>query len=44
MNPFITPNYGLKSVITVLLQGWFWDWITHEGWYAIKQRKPNQTK
>ena len=35
-------SYGLNSTTTVLLQGRFWHWMTHEGWYAIKQR--NQTK
>ena len=36
------PNYGLISGTTVQLQGWIRYWITHEGWYIIKQR--NQTK
>ena len=31
-------NYGLNSITAVLLQEWFWHWIIHEGWYAIKQR------
>ena len=35
------PRYWLNSIIAVLLEGWLWHWITHEGWYAIKQR--NQT-
>ena len=35
------PSYGLNSTTTVLLEGWVWHWITHKGWYDIKQR--NQT-
>ena len=31
----------LNSTPTLLLQRWPWHWITHEGWYATKQR--NQT-
>ena len=23
----------------ILLQGWFWYWITHESWYAIKSKE-----
>ena len=38
MNLLILPSYGLNSTLTVLLQRWLWDWITHKGWYAIKQR------
>ena len=38
MNPFHFPSYRLNSTTTVLLQGWLWHYITHEGWYAIKQR------
>ena len=40
--------HGMKKIkieffclSTVLLQGWPWHWITHKGWYVIKQR--NQT-
>ena len=36
--PYPTPSYGLNSTTTVLLQGWRWHLITHEGWYTIKQR------
>ena len=32
----------LNCTNSILLQGWLWHWITHKGWYAIKQRK--QTK
>ena len=33
------PSYGLRSnTTTLLLQGWFWHLITHENWYAMKQR------
>ena len=35
-------SYRINNITTVLLQGWFWLWITHEGWCAIKQTKPNQ--
>ena len=40
--PPYPPSYGLNSTSTVLLEEWLWHWITHKGWYAIKQR--NQTK
>ena len=30
-------SYGLNS-ITAVLEGWLWYYITHGGWYAIKQR------
>ena len=33
-----SPSYGLNSITAVLLLRWFWHEITHEGWYAIKQR------
>ena len=36
MNPPYPP------ITAVVLEGWLWHWITHEGWYAIKQR--NLTK
>ena len=36
------PSYGLNSTIRVPLQQWLWHSITHEDWYAIKQR--NQKK
>ena len=42
MDHLIRLSYGLNSTTTVLLQVWLWHWITHEGWYAIKQR--SQTK
>ena len=35
-------SYRLNSITGILLQEWVWHLITHEGWYAIKQR--NQTK
>ena len=35
------PSCWLNSTTTVLLLGHLWYWITHEGWYAVKQR--NQT-
>ena len=41
---FLFPNYKLDSTTTLLWQEKLWHWITHEGWYAIKQRqetKPN---
>ena len=34
-------NYGLNSTTAILLQWWLWHLITHENWFAIKQR--NQT-
>ena len=39
--PYPVSN-GLNGITAVLLQGWFWNGIAHEVWYAIKQR--NQTK
>ena len=36
VNLVISPSYWLNRITTVLLQGWHW--ITHEGWYAIKQK------
>ena len=35
-------NLCVNSITIVLLQGWPWNWITQEGWHAIK--KKNQTK
>ena len=32
----------LNTIAAVLLQWWLWFYITHKGWYAIKQR--NQSK
>ena len=29
-----------RRTTTVILQGWFWHWITHEGCCTIKQRNP----
>ena len=29
---------------SVLLQGWLWHLITHEGWYAIKNRETKKEK
>ena len=34
-NTLIPTNYGLMSTITVL-QEWLWHYITHKGWYVIK--------
>ena len=31
-------SYGLNSITTLLLQEKLWHKITHNGWYAIKQR------
>ena len=42
MNSLIPICYRLNSITAILLQGWLLHLITHEGWYAIKQR--NQTK
>ena len=39
----LSPSYSLNSIIIVLQQGWLWYQITHEGWYAIKPRKRNQS-
>ena len=39
MNSLIPFSYGLNRITVVLLQGWLYDWIIHESWYAIKQRK-----
>ena len=36
------PSYGLNNTSAILLGGRLWHSITHERWYAIKQR--NQTK
>ena len=33
---------GLNSTTPVIQQEWLLQWITHKGWYAIKQR--HQTK
>ena len=38
----ISASYGSNSLVTVLLQWWFWHKITPNNWYAIKQR--NQIK
>ena len=41
--PLSTPNsYELNSTTSVFLEGWFWYWIIHEGWYDFKWN--NQTK
>ena len=37
--PSYFSSYGLDSIIAVLPQGWHW--ITFEGWYAVKTKKPN---
>ena len=36
------PSYGFSSTIIVLLQGW--NWITYEGWYAIKEQGTRQNQ
>ena len=44
MKFLIVSSYGLNSATTVL-QRWFWQWITHKGWFAIKkinQANPKQ--
>ena len=41
MNPLMSASHGLNSITVVFLQGWFWHWITHKGWYTIKQRNKN---
>ena len=43
MNP-LTPSCGLNSITAILLQGWLWQWITHDGWYAIKENKTELNK
>ena len=40
--PPYSPSYRFDSTTTVLLEGWLWHLITHEGWYAIKRRNRNQ--
>ena len=42
MNPYPS-TYGLNSTTNVLLEVRIWYLITYKGWYAIKQKKPNQT-
>ena len=44
MDVLIPPSDGLNSNTAVPPQGWLWHWLTHKGWYAIKKKKPNQTK
>ena len=41
MNPLILSGYKLNNTAIILLHGWIWYQITHEGWYAIKQRNQN---
>ena len=36
-------SYGSNTTTTVLLQEWRWYWITHAGWYVIKQRNQSFT-
>ena len=38
MSPIILPKYWLTSATPFVLQEWIWHEITHEDWYAIKQR------
>ena len=40
--PPYPPSYGLNIITTVHLGGWIWNWITHEGWYAIYQKNQLQ--
>ena len=39
----MSPSNWLNNTTAVLLQRWLWPDITHEGWYACKQRKLSQT-
>ena len=39
-NSLIPPRWTLNSTYTLFLQGWLWHYVTHEGWYAIKQSNP----
>ena len=32
------PSHGLSNITADFLQGWHWHYITHEVWYAYKQR------
>ena len=41
MNLLNLPNYGLNNITAVFLQGWLRHWITHNGWYTIKQKNNN---
>ena len=36
------PSYRSNIITIFLLHEWLWHYITHQGWYAVKQR--NQTK
>ena len=36
--PLSKETEAVNNIFTVLLQVWIWHWITHKGWYAIKQR------
>ena len=38
IEPPVSLCYLLKSITALILQGRFWNWITHNLWYAIKQR------
>ena len=33
---------GLNSITIVILQEWLLHWITHEDWYAMKNKERNQ--
>ena len=39
---FLFSNSVLNSIPAILLQGWIWHWIAHEGLYTIKQRKQTE--
>ena len=32
------PSNGLNNIITTLVQGWLWHWITLEGWYEKRNQ------
>ena len=45
--PFILFSYEMNSITAIYLKGWLRHWISHESWYAFKQRnqmQPSQTE
>ena len=34
----VSDTERLQPCSTIILQGWLWQYIIHEGWFAIKQR------
>ena len=38
MSPYST-SHGINSDTTIPLQEWLWHWISHEGWYATKNKE-----